>query len=348
MSLLVLTNSTSGRNSNDRLFDIPHCKKKRCDDMKTEMYNTVLLHLAEILVILGTILLNVLLIAAVSTPRCRFPTAFFKLTRILSLVLLLHSVVSMTLKTLPSLFDVEFHYQNEVSLWIDLFSRYSAVLLIFILALNRFCVLVVGRLDEFLFSGLRYVVLPCIALAVAAAMTALVVKLCEMERTYVDWLGFVDYVESPEFYLVSTLRCLLRPKIINTSQTSGHCLLVFPVLSVLLHIFVLLWIRKRRFHPTKSTAVDKAERRMCIQVVFFALFELAFILFFALLSAVPINNKGLYVIISLYNILSAIPELLIPAFVVFGTRGMLNSLGIFCVKNNATTRRTTPTHTGTD
>ncbi|RCN44453.1 hypothetical protein ANCCAN_09590 [Ancylostoma caninum] len=148
------------------------------------------------------------------------------------------------------------------------------------------------------------------------------------------------------------LRCLLRHapvrKIIKISQISGHCLLVFPVLSVLLHIFVLLWIRKRRFHPAKSTAVDKAERRMCIQVAFFALFELAFILFFALLSAVPVNKKGLYVIISLYNILSAIPELLIPAFVLLGTRGMLNSLGTFCAKNNVMTLRTTPTHTGTD
>ncbi|EYC19870.1 hypothetical protein Y032_0023g761 [Ancylostoma ceylanicum] len=296
MSLLVVINSTD--NVHNRLLSVHNCQKSRCRNSEIKVYNTVLLRTAEILVILFTILLNVLLVTAVSTPRCRFATPFFKLIRILSLMLLLHSIASMTLKTMPSLLEVTFPYQNEVSLWIDLFSRYFTILLILILAFNRFCVLIVGRLDELLFSGFRYVAFPCITFVLAAVMTAMVVELCEMERTYIVWLGFVDSVESPQLYVAS-----------------GHCFLAFPVMSLLLNIVVVLWVRKKRFHSSKSTAVDKAERRMCIQVVLLALTQLVFIASFTVLSVVPVNRNDFYFIISLYNILSAIPELLIPAFV---------------------------------
>ncbi|EYC19866.1 hypothetical protein Y032_0023g761 [Ancylostoma ceylanicum] len=331
MSLLVVINSTD--NVHNRLLSVHNCQKSRCRNSEIKVYNTVLLRTAEILVILFTILLNVLLVTAVSTPRCRFATPFFKLIRILSLMLLLHSIASMTLKTMPSLLEVTFPYQNEVSLWIDLFSRYFTILLILILAFNRFCVLIVGRLDELLFSGFRYVAFPCITFVLAAVMTAMVVELCEMERTYIVWLGFVDSVESPQLYVAS-----------------GHCFLAFPVMSLLLNIVVVLWVRKKRFHSSKSTAVDKAERRMCIQVVLLALTQLVFIASFTVLSVVPVNRNDFYFIISLYNILSAIPELLIPAFVLFGTKGLLNSLGVFCAekKSNVVILRSTPTHTGTD
>ncbi|RCN50161.1 hypothetical protein ANCCAN_03766 [Ancylostoma caninum] len=241
---------------------------------EVEMYNTVLLRVAEVAVILVTILLNILLIAAVSTPRCRYTTAFFKLIRILSMVLLIHSVVSMIFKTLPSLFDIQFHFQNKISLWMDLFTRYFAILLIFILALNRFSVLIVRRLDELFFSGLKYIWLPCTAFTVSAIMTAMVVNLCEMERAYIDWLGFVDSTGKPEFYVV-------------------------------------------------------------------------FIVSFTLLNIADFNKNDLYFIISLYNVLSAIPELLIPVFVLFGTKGMLSSLVAFCTKEKTSVMQMKPTSTRT-
>ncbi|KAK6745415.1 hypothetical protein RB195_011877 [Necator americanus] len=171
------------------------------------------------LVLLITLLLNVLLVTAISISRSNFTSTFFKLIRLLSLL-------------------------------------YLAVLLIFILALNRFCVLVVSRLEELLFSGLRFIVLPCISVLVAAGLTVMVIKWCEMERTYVDWLGFVDSVKSPDFYVIS-----------------GHCFLLFPVLSLLLHIVIFVWMKKSNALTSKSASVKKAERRMCVQVLLTVLCE---------------------------------------------------------------------------
>ncbi|KAK6745417.1 hypothetical protein RB195_011877 [Necator americanus] len=258
MSLLFLTSNNSSRNF-DRDLLVVHCTRRRCDsrfDKEVDTYNILVLRIIELLVLLITLLLNVLLVTAISISRSNFTSTFFKLIRLLSLLLVFHSLISILLKTLPSFFHTSFPYQNNLSLCIDLFSRYLAVLLIFILALNRFCVLVVSRLEELLFSGLRFIVLPCISVLVAAGLTVMVIKWCEMERTYVDWLGFVDSVKSPDFYVIS-----------------GHCFLLFPVLSLLLHIVIFVWMKKSNALTSKSASVKKAERRMCVQVLLTVLCE---------------------------------------------------------------------------
>lgn len=73
MSLLIMTNS-SGKNEHNRDVLLIHCKKY-CGSRNTKdiaVYNTVILRVAEIFVIVATILLNSLLIAAISKPRCNF------------------------------------------------------------------------------------------------------------------------------------------------------------------------------------------------------------------------------------------------------------------------------------
>ncbi|KAK6745416.1 hypothetical protein RB195_011877 [Necator americanus] len=188
------------------------------------------------LVLLITLLLNVLLVTAISISRSNFTSTFFKLIRLLSLL-------------------------------------YLAVLLIFILALNRFCVLVVSRLEELLFSGLRFIVLPCISVLVAAGLTVMVIKWCEMERTYVDWLGFVDSVKSPDFYVVCSPVSIGLQVTFRFTKISGHCFLLFPVLSLLLHIVIFVWMKKSNALTSKSASVKKAERRMCVQVLLTVLCE---------------------------------------------------------------------------
>ncbi|ETN72309.1 hypothetical protein NECAME_04486 [Necator americanus] len=289
-----------------------------------------------LLVLFITLLLNILLVTAISISRSNFTSTFFKLLRLLSLLLMFHSIISILLKTLPSFFHISFLYQNNLSLCIDLFSRYLAILLIFILALNRFCVLVVSRLEELLFLGLRVIVLPCISVLIAAGLTVMVIKWCEMERTYVDWLGFVDSVKSPDLYVVR-------------STIIGHCFLLFPILSLLLHIVIFVWMKKSNAQTSKSPLVKKAERRMCVQVFLTALCEVVFIGSFTVLNFFVANKSDLYFITSFYNIISSVPELLIPAFILFSTKGMLDSFKRIFVKERSNVMKlvSTSTHTET-
>ncbi|CAJ0596730.1 unnamed protein product [Cylicocyclus nassatus] len=182
-----------------------------------------------------------------------------------------------------------------------------AILLIFVLALNRFCVLIAERMERVLFTGWEYVILPSASFIVAVGMTAMVILSCDVDRIYVEWLGFVDSVGNAQLYAIS-----------------GRCFLIFPVLSLVLHIVIYSWMRKKHSSSRISSVVDGAEKQMCLQVTLLALSELLFIASFAILNVFLTQKSDFYFVISLYNILSTTPELLIPTFVLFGTKKMLH------------------------
>ncbi|WKY03076.1 hypothetical protein Q1695_016403 [Nippostrongylus brasiliensis] len=296
----------------DRDLHAPYCSGRHCSDAMEATpigYQIAVLRVVELVMNVVTIVLNVLLVAAISFSPRQFETAFFKLIRILSTVLSAHAVASVALKIVPFLAKVSFAHQNDISLYIDLSTRYLGLLMVLILASNRYCVMAAPDINSVLFSRAGYWSLVCLASLSSAGLTVAVIELGDMRRHYVAGYGFVDSIAYPTLYRIS-----------------GHCFLCVPLISLLLHAALYLRIRKSQEPRLKSPEVASAEKRMCVQVILIAAAELVFITLYEVLSALSAEGLDIFFIVSLYNSLSVIPELLMPAFVLFGTRGIARSV----------------------
>ncbi|KAK6745412.1 hypothetical protein RB195_011875 [Necator americanus] len=213
-----------------------------------------------------TLLLNLLVIAAIVSARKRCKSAFFKLVGMLSVLFLFHCISMLVLKFLPIFFSYSFIYQNEISLHIDIFVKYCSILLIFILSLDRFSVFKIERLERFISSRFGPWILALLASLIAVSTTVVVVKVGSMKRSYINGLGYFDYSPSSVALTVA-----------------NYCSIVISLLSIGLHVFIYLWMKKIRstFVHSKTHTTGRAERLMSLQVVLIATFELVVLYKFA-------------------------------------------------------------------
>ncbi|KAK6745413.1 hypothetical protein RB195_011875 [Necator americanus] len=154
-------------------------------------------------------------------------------------------------------------------------------------------------------------ILALLASLIAVSTTVVVVKVGSMKRSYINGLGYFDYSPSSVALTVA-----------------NYCSIVISLLSIGLHVFIYLWMKKIRstFVHSKTHTTGRAERLMSLQVVLIATFELLFLLLFIVIPLINIGEYQTFFVISLYNILSSIPELLIPGFVLLSSKDLLLSL----------------------
>ncbi|XGW14144.1 hypothetical protein V3C99_000446, partial [Haemonchus contortus] len=88
--------------------------------------------------------------------------------------------------------------------------------------------------------------------------------------------------------------------------------------SVGLHVIILVHLLYR--HRTTSLNTAKSQQRMFREVASMTLMNAIFTLLFIVLYHIPHSNRSRIMIISFYNISCFIPEILIPTFILIGSR----------------------------
>ncbi|EYC19871.1 hypothetical protein Y032_0023g761 [Ancylostoma ceylanicum] len=301
-----------------------HCSGRSCKELLQNAHvsptSSLTLRIAEVVMFGTALVINLLLITAIICARKRCDSTFFKLLFLLSALFLWHCLFVLALKLLPIFLLYSFTYQNEASLYIDIFVKYYSIFLILVISFDRFCVFMAKRLEDIISSSCGFWVLPTLCFFIAAAATVAAVKVDEVKRIYVSGLGYVDYSTSTFMMTVT-----------------NYCSIVVSFSSIALHVAVYLWMRKSRSTLIQfgQHAIGRAERLISIQIIVIASLELIFLLIFFILPLINMDKNQLYFVISLYNILCSIPELLIPAFVLFTSRDLLQSLGQIIGQDNS-------------
>ncbi|WKY03075.1 hypothetical protein Q1695_016402 [Nippostrongylus brasiliensis] len=315
MSLITLHEATVANSTAKRASVLLHCRGRNCRDLlsvEVPQWNTLGLRVAEMAVVGATLFINVLLIVAIVSARRLLVSPFYKLFAILAAVFLVHCSSVMVLKLIPIFLPYSFKYQSEISLYIDIFVKCYSIQLIFILTLHRSMSFLAKRMSELLFMGWRQCILPSASFLLSAAMAVVVMVVDKMHRKYVSWLGYADYAESTIALTVLNYFCL-----------------VITFFSIILHFFIYSWMRNtnKNFMVSEESRLNKAERVMLLQAILTTTIELVFLIFFIVIPTLQMRENDLYLIVSLYNILCSIPELLMPLFVLFISRDIKQSLG---------------------
>ncbi|VDO30120.1 unnamed protein product [Haemonchus placei] len=246
--------------------------------MKTTL--TVLETITTISVLIVSSFLLVILLVG----RRRFTVPFFRILTVLVAVIWTRSILSVLLKLITLWSGALIAYQGVITLTADMLFKKVIILLIFLLALNRFAVILYATLDKLLFARYRYIVLCFTCFAVSAAETYAVITTSKLRREFVPDIGFIDYIDSPTPYEIG---CAIS--------------LAIAFASVCLHLVIIVYLLYHRRQSSVNTAK-------------------MFTLIFILLYRIPYSNESRITIISIYNILCFIPDILIPLFILIGSR----------------------------
>nr|CDJ91272.1 Hypothetical protein CBG01137 [Haemonchus contortus] len=226
---------------------------------------------------------------------------FFKMLRILVIVIAFRSVVSIVLK-LPTLWlGAIIVNQNMATLVVDILSKRFLILLIFLMALNRFLIIFCPALDNLLFARYRYIALCMSCLVISAAETYAVIAATNLRRVFVSEIGFVDYIDATKPYEIS---CFV--------------FLAVSFTSLCLQLIILMYLRSHS--QSTSTKTGEMQKRMLREVAIMAMVNTAFTLLFIILYQMPSSYESRMVLISIYNILCFVPDILIPVCILIGSR----------------------------
>ncbi|KAK6020549.1 hypothetical protein OSTOST_13795, partial [Ostertagia ostertagi] len=184
---------------------VPHCDRRQCaveKGFEDVIYSTTTLKILESVTTIAVFLVSSLLLLVLLIGRRRFTVPFFRILTVLVTVIVTRSVVSIAFKLITLWTGVPIASQNIITLVVDIFSKKMIILLIFLLALNRFAIILYPILDSLLFARYRYIFLCLISFVISAAVTYAVITTSNMRREFVPEIGFVDYIDSAEPYEV--------------------------------------------------------------------------------------------------------------------------------------------------
>ncbi|VDO21755.1 unnamed protein product [Haemonchus placei] len=189
-----------------RDFLVPLCTTGDCtgeEKVKQVIYSTTMLKALETITTLAVLVVSQFLFVILITGRRRFTVPFFKMLRILVIVIAFRSVVSIVLK-LPTLwFGAIISNQNMATLVVDILSKRLLVLLIFLMAFNRFLIIFCPALDNLLFARYRYIALCLSCVVISATETYAVITATNLRRVFIPEIGFVDYIDATKPYEVN-------------------------------------------------------------------------------------------------------------------------------------------------
>ncbi|XGW03107.1 hypothetical protein V3C99_014814 [Haemonchus contortus] len=281
----------------------PHCDMRRCATGSYEdlMHTTTTLTILETITTIFVLFVSSFLLGILLVGRRRFAVPFFRILTVLVAVISTRSILSVFLKLITLWSGALIAYQGVITLTADMLFKKVIILLIFLLALNRFAVILYTTLDNLLFARYRYIVLCFTCFAVSAAETYAVITTSKLRREFVADIGFIDHIDSPTPYEIG---CAIS--------------LAIAFASVCLHLVIIVYLLYHRRQSSVKTA--KVQQRMFREVVLMTLVNTMFTLIFILLYRIPYSYESRITIISIYNILCFIPDILIPLFILIGSR----------------------------
>ncbi|VDO21757.1 unnamed protein product [Haemonchus placei] len=233
--------------------------------------------------------------------RRRFTMPFFKMLTVVVSIIVIHSIVSTVFKLFTLWSGLLIPSQNIITLLVDMVSKKLLILLIFLMALNRSAIVLCPKMDKLLFERNRYIVLCTACFAVTAVETYCVIAVSNLRREFIMGIGFVDFIESAKSYEIG---CLI--------------FLAIAFISVALHLMIYVYLRCH--NRTSSTITTKIQQRLFREVTLMTVVNTMFTLLFIVLYQMPSSFESRIMIISIYNILCFIPDILIPVFILVGSR----------------------------
>uniref|UniRef100_A0A7I4YGH6 7TM GPCR domain containing protein n=1 Tax=Haemonchus contortus TaxID=6289 RepID=A0A7I4YGH6_HAECO len=118
-----------------------------------------------------------------------------------------------------------------------MFFKKVIILLIFLLALNRFAIILYATLDNLLFARYRYIALCFVCFTISAAETYIVITTSNLRREFVPNVGFIDFIDSPTSYEIG---CAIS--------------LAIALVSVCLHLMIIVYLLYYRRKSSVNTA----------------------------------------------------------------------------------------------
>lgn len=228
------------------------CGPRQCDEIEliaAPIYSTKTLKIFETLLTVTVVGVSGFLLLILLRGTRRFTTPFFRMLTLLVAVIVTHAIVSIAFKLTTLWFGVLLNPKNVVSLVADLLSKYLSIILIFLLALNRFAIIVYPFLDTLLFAQYRYILLCVLCFALSSGVTYVVIDLSRLRREFIPEIGFVDFIDYPVSYEVSCI-----------------AFLVVAFISVCLHLVIVVYLRCSHSKPS-SISTTKVQKRMFREIV---------------------------------------------------------------------------------
>ncbi|KAK6012261.1 hypothetical protein OSTOST_22594, partial [Ostertagia ostertagi] len=227
---------------------VPHCDRRQCaveKGFEDVIYSTTTLKILESVTTIAVFLVSTLLLLVLLIGRRRFTVPFFRILTVLVTVIVTRSVVSIAFKLITLWTGVPIASQNIITLVVDIFSKKMIILLIFLLALNRFAIILYPILDSLLFARLR--------------------KLCKAEKRSDEY----PTLRSEEVKLTRVVHELWRGVPKYTTAIASIVSLVFAFASVCLHLTIIVHLRCQ--HRATSVDTAKVQQRMFREVALMTL-----------------------------------------------------------------------------
>ncbi|KAL6725238.1 hypothetical protein Aduo_007303 [Ancylostoma duodenale] len=181
------------------------CPGGKCDVQYDDVnpYITTLIKTVETVMCSAVLVANAVLLLLLVLAHKRFAAVFFRILNVLVVVIVVRALTTIIFK-LPALwFNATIASETNITLIVDVFYKYLCILLIFLLSLNRFSVMVYPTLEQVLFSGKRYIYLCVFCIVVSAVVTYGATTVSNLRRLFDPTVGFIDYIDSAAFYVVS-------------------------------------------------------------------------------------------------------------------------------------------------
>ncbi|CAI5441055.1 unnamed protein product [Caenorhabditis angaria] len=225
---------------------------------------------------------------------------FFAMLLIMSISILIRSsIVIFSYFSLAFRMNLSFNY----ALYIDYFSSFFSLPIIFLMSLNRYLCFVSNYYNSMIFERNNYLIFVIFSIfCISCAATFGTIKTSGIERDFYSGVGFVDYYLEPGY-----------------KTSIARSFYIFPLGSTICYILLFLHLKQQSKLVMMSTR--NVEQKVFAQLLITALFYGLMSIFFEAVEFLydVIDNYQIIYLISMLNIINYLPEISLPLMLMMST-----------------------------